>query len=91
MSPELATPAPTPVEVNIDSPTSTGRFRRRIAMYCMLMNTALTAALLAREQDVGPNTMELLSWVIIANACAIVGAIGFKALETFGLLKGRRL
>lgn len=78
------------VQVNIDSPESTSRFRRRTALYCMLLNTVITAALLMRSEDIGPNAMELLSWVVISNGVGILGAIGFKALETLGVLKGRR-
>jgi len=90
MNIELATGDEPAVAVNIDSPESTSRFRRRTALYCMLVNTVIVAAMLIRNDDIGPNAMELLSWVVFSNGLGILGAIGFKAWETLGVFKGRR-
>lgn len=78
------------VQVHVDSPESTSQYRRRVALYCMLVNTVIVAAMLIRSDDIGPNAMELLSWVVFSNGLGILGAIGFKAWETLGVFKGRR-
>lgn len=93
MSLELASPdiaARDPVSLHVDSPHSAGRFRRNLALLCLLTNSAILTGLMCRADDLGPNATELGSWVVISNGLAMLGAISAKTVETYGILKGRR-
>lgn len=81
---------PDPVAPAVDAPASTASFRRRAALLALLMNVAIAVPLLFRDTDIGPNAAELMSWIVIANGLAILGAIGFKALESLAILKGHK-
>ena len=58
-------------------------FRRRAAMWALVQQAAMTAALLWREKDLGTNAADLLTWIAAGNAGVIAVAIGSKAIEQF--------
>lgn len=65
-------------------------FRRRVAMFSLLLLAALTVALLVREDDVGENTADILEWIVIGGVANITTAIGAKAWELVNTIRSRR-
>lgn len=61
---------------------------RRAAMWALLQQAAMTAALLWRSADLGTNAAGLLTWIAVGNAAIIATAIGSKALEQYLIAKG---
>ena len=79
-----------PDQPPVDAPESTARFRRFVALTALALNLLIAGALLVRMDDPGPNATEILSWIVLANGIAILGAVGFKAWESIALLRGGR-
>lgn len=56
-------------------------------MWAILQQAAMTAALLWRASDLGPNAAALLTWIAVGNAAVIAAAISSKALEQYLIAK----
>ena len=62
-------------------------FRQRTAQYSMASIAVITLALFLLTADIGRNTAEILTWIVIGHVIVVATVCGFKSWEMISQLK----